>query len=229
MALLSAAGLGAIVFSFLDRLGRPEGVAALPVRWLKAVDAYAVVAAAAVPLQAWLWRFPGAAATAAVLGVVAAALAASGAILWPSPAATRQSQFRLRCDTGVAVALAVALLYYGLASVAIGVRHQWVLLEQFGAGMWAAGYRSSLGLVAAATLGLSVAAYGGKRAHRRQLSAACIALAVATAAAAFAHWRWMAGGPGLEAPAWVIAASCWAVAAAIWFAARREPPSAGNM
>ena len=204
-ALVDAVYLGSILPFALALRGSPavamlSPAFAVPPRWLSYLALYVQTSAAAVPLIAWLWRFPGAGATPGVVGV-GAVLVLLGALGLAAHQSVALARIEVRAVPVVqALTVALPIGYYAIASAAIGLRHNWPVLQEDPIALWVLGPRWALGFVAMSFAVLWMAA-PATATTRRLCYSSFFALALVISVVA-AHWHWMVGPSSAVASLW---------------------------
>ncbi len=178
----------------------PDALAA-PARWLSYLSLYVHTVVAAVPLLAWLWRFPGAAATPGVVAVTAALLLLTALLLWPSRRPQIAPPELAVTFFSPLLAAAAALLCYAAASAAIGLRQNSPLLQEYPIALWVLGYRWSMGFVCVSAGSMCVSATFGSR-RPAVAAAAWLVYLLGALSAAVLHWRWMLGPASAVSTLW---------------------------
>jgi hypothetical protein len=166
----------------------------LPARWGMLVPLIAGLAAAAVVGQAWLWRYPGSQATAAVVLLAALLLAATVFLFAPTREVWESRGWRQALQMGLETAsLAVGLGYWAVSMAALGAGARFATLAAMPADLWPVGYRIILGLVGTEAAACALSPSPPSRPAHRTLGYGVATLAAALLTA-WGHWQLAAGG-----------------------------------
>ncbi len=158
----------------------------LPARWLPVAGAYLTTAAGATALQAWLWRYPGARATGALILFGAALAGTTMALLVPRHGTiTSKADARSILLAADAVAVVMAIAYMVVVTLSRNIGG--VMFSDAPPSLWPWGYRISLAL-----LGLASTANRWTRLRSQRLSFGILlpraVVALALIGVISAHW-----------------------------------------
>ena len=186
---------------------------AVVLRWPSYLQSTLALAAAALPLSAWLWRFPGAGATPGAVAVAVGLMVLAVLLVAPRRSPVGPWAAAWVYATGLTMAVVSALTCYAVDSAAIGLRQNWPLLREDPIGLWVLGYRWALAFAAAGAAMLWLQAQMSETAGWRA-GATSLLVGCGACAAAIAHWRWMVGPPQAATGLWIVVVIWTAVAIA---------------